>query len=75
MPKTTLEKRVSALEEQVRDLIANHGAAESKGLRGFNGAFTGDEMMKEIFAEGRKIREAERKRARRQNRKSRKARS
>lgn len=76
MAKATLEQRVTELEEQVRELIANQAKlGRAKDWRRTAGAFTGDDVMKEIFEEGRKIREAERKRARRQYGKSRKARS
>lgn len=66
MSKATLEQRVTVLEEQVRAMMANQRAPEPKDLRSFSGAFTEDAMMREIFEEGRKIREADRKRARRQ---------
>ncbi|HQU44631.1 MAG TPA: hypothetical protein PK867_17570 [Pirellulales bacterium] len=75
MSQTTLEQRVTILEEQVRALLANQAAAAPKNLRGISGAFTGDDVMKQIFDEGRKIREAERRRARRPAAKKRKARS
>jgi hypothetical protein len=70
MSRATLEERVAALERQVADLRAN--AAEStraKDWRRTRGAFTGDELMKQVFEEGRKIREAERKRAQPRTRK------
>ncbi|OYV73854.1 MAG: hypothetical protein B7Z74_03220 [Deltaproteobacteria bacterium 21-66-5] len=70
----TLEERVAALEKQVNTLLANQvGGGRVKDWRRTIGAFTGDDVMKQIFEEGRKIREAERKRARRSGRKTRKA--
>jgi hypothetical protein len=76
MSRATLEQRVAALEKRVEALAAHQsGAGRVKDWRRTAGAFTGDDVMKQIFEEGRKIREAERKRARRQNGKIRKARS
>ena len=65
MSRMTLEERVAALEQQVAALLANHsGTGRTKDWRRTRGAFSGDEFMREVFEEGRKIREAERKRAR-----------
>lgn len=65
MSRNNLEERVAALEQQVGALIAQQGPrARVKDWRRTRGAFTGDEVMKQIFDAGRKIREAERKRAR-----------
>jgi hypothetical protein len=67
MSRKTLEQRVAVLEEKVEALLANHATTgRVNDWRRTSGAFTGDDLMKEIFEEGRKIREAERKRARRQ---------
>jgi hypothetical protein len=64
MSRATLEERVAALERQVGELIANHaGRRHAKDWRCTRGAFTGDDLMKQVFAEGRKIRAAERKSA------------
>ena len=64
MSRPTLEERVAALERQVGALLANHAETESaKNWRRTRGAFTGDDLMKQVFEEGRKIRDAERKRA------------
>jgi hypothetical protein len=60
MARQTLEERVSELERQLGALIAN-GAGRAKDWRRTRGAFTGDDLMKEVFAEGRKIRGADRK--------------
>ena len=74
MSKAELEKRVAVLERQVAALLAEkNGAAGLKGVpeqdqgwRSALGMFTGDETMKAIDAAGRKLREAERRKARRQ---------
>jgi hypothetical protein len=72
MSHPTLEARVAALEKQVAQLLADAAAAQPpKDWRRIAGRFTGDEVMKQIFEEGRKIREAERREARRQQAKSR----
>jgi hypothetical protein len=74
MPQLTLEERVAALEKQVAELLANATASpRQKDWRRTLGMFTGDEVMKQIDAEGRKIREADRQRARRQPAKKRRA--
>ena len=65
MPQPTLKKRVEALEKQVAELqAAQSGEPRKKDWRRTLGAFIGDEVMKEIFEEGRKIREVDRKRTR-----------
>ncbi len=64
MSRATLEERVAALEKQVGALLANHtGMGRARDWRRTRGAFTGDDLMKQVFEEGRKIRDAERKRA------------
>ncbi len=64
MSRATLEERVAVLERQVGALLANHaGTGRTKDWPRTRGAFTGDGLMKQIFEEGRKIRDAERKRA------------
>jgi hypothetical protein len=64
MPRATLEQRVAALEKQVSALLANHaGTGRAKNWRRTRGAFTGDDLMKQVFEEGCKIRGADRKRA------------
>jgi hypothetical protein len=76
MARATLEQRVAELERKLAALLANHDTSpRAKDWRRTLGAFTGDEVMKQIFAEGRKIREAERQRARTARRKPRSARS
>src|SRR5438477_317520 len=59
MSRATLEERVAALERQVDALLANHaGTGRTKDWRRTRGAFTGDDLMKQAFEEGRKIRRA-----------------
>ena len=70
MSRATLEERVAALERQVDALLAKHpGTGRAKDWRRTRGVFTGDDLMKQIFEEGRKIRVAERKRAQPRRRK------
>jgi len=76
MSRATLEERVAALERQVGALVANQvGAGRAKDWRRTRGVFTGDDLMKQVFEEGRKIREAERKRSQPRSRERRQARS
>lgn len=64
MSRATLEERVAALEKQLGALLANHaGTGRAKDWRRTRGAFTGNDLLKQVFEEGRKIRAAERKRA------------
>lgn len=55
---TTLEDRVAALEGAVEQLM--HGSRRQKDWRRTLGMFAGDELMKQIDAEARKVREADR---------------
>ena len=71
MSRTTLEERVAALERQVNSLLARGDeGGRAKDWRRTRGAFTGDDFMKQVFEEGRKIRETDRKRARSRSRKN-----
>lgn len=64
MARSSLEERVATLEKLLGTLLADrHQAEQAKDWRRTRGAFTGDEVIKQIFEEGRLIREAERKRA------------
>lgn len=74
MSRLTLTQRVAALENQVKSLLGQVGGGAAKDWRRTIGAFSGDEFMREVFAEGRKIREAERARSRSSRSGSRKAR-
>ncbi len=70
MSQATLEERVAALEMQVRALLSSSAeTGRGKDWRRTRGAFTGDDFMKQVFEEGRKIRDAERKRAQPRSRK------
>ncbi len=76
MSRATIEERVAALELQVGALLANRvGTGRAKDWRRTRGVFTGDNLMKQVFEEGRKIREGERKHAKAQTGANRKARS
>jgi hypothetical protein len=79
MSRATLEERVAALERQVGALLAEFahptGTGHATDWRRTRGAFTGDQLMKQVFEEGRKVREAERRRARPRSRKKPQARS
>jgi hypothetical protein len=62
LSRTTLEERVAALEKQLGALLAHQGEqGRVKDWRRTRGVFTGDGLMKQVFEEGRKIRDAERK--------------
>jgi hypothetical protein len=59
MSRDTLEERVAALEKQVEDLLAHQiEQIPAKDWRRTRGAFTGDDLMKQVFKEGRRIRNA-----------------
>jgi hypothetical protein len=66
MVQATLEQRVAALEQQVAELraAAANGSPE-KDWRRTIGMFTGDKVMKQIFDEALRFREADREKARR----------
>ena len=65
MTRATLEERIAALETQVAALIADKaGTVRAKDWRRTRGAFTDDDLMKQVFEEGRKIRDADRERRR-----------
>lgn len=65
MSRATLEERVADLEKQVDALRVNRVKTRGKkNWRRSRGAFTDDVFMKQVFAEGRKIRSADRKRSR-----------
>lgn len=76
MTQLTLEERVAVLERQLADVketLAN--GARAKDWRRTVGMFSGDEVMKRIDEAGRKWREAEYRKARRGQGKSRQAKS
>jgi hypothetical protein len=64
MAQDVLTKRVEILEKQVAQLTAKISALDAQpDWRRAVGMFAGDEVMKTIFEEGRRIREADRRRA------------
>lgn len=70
MSKPKLEQRVAELEKQFSDLLAELAVrTQQKDWRRTYGAFTGDDVMKQIFEEGAKIRKEETKRAQRRGQK------
>jgi len=70
MTQAMMEERLAALEKQVGELARRLLALEApKDWRATIGMFAGNEGMKEIFEEARKIREADRAKARKPKRK------
>lgn len=70
MTQRTLEDRVIALEREVAELKQHlTGGTRPKDWRRTIGVFAGNKLMKEIDEEARKIREAERQKARQQRKK------
>ncbi len=64
MAHETLTRRVEVLERQLADLTARVLALDAQpDWRSAIGMFGGDEFMRKIFDEGRKIREADRRQA------------
>ena len=67
MASSSLEKRVAQLETQVAELqseLNSTGRKNGKDWRRTIGMFTDDDGMKAILEEARKIREADRRKAR-----------
>lgn len=65
MTRTTLEERMNALEKQLAELQAQvQELARPQDWRSVAGMFDGDEVMKRIFENARKIREEDRRRTR-----------
>lgn len=70
MTQTLMAERLAALEKQVGELARRLLALEApKDWRSTIGMFSGNEGMKEVFEEGRKIREADRAKARKPRKK------
>jgi len=66
MASNDLEQRVAALEAEVAQLKAKPATdAARKSWRAAMGMFTGDEGMKQVFDAALKLREADRRKARR----------
>lgn len=64
MSQANLEERVAALEKKMSLLLENGvGTTRRKDWRQTIGMFTGDDVMREIFEEARKMREADRRQA------------
>jgi len=61
----TLEQRVAILEQELSELKAQRGNGHVKDWRRTVGMFTDNPGMKELFAEAMKLREADRRKARR----------
>lgn len=73
MTRASLEERVNTLEKQLAELqVQVQKLARPKDWRNAVGIFAGDEGMKEVFEEARKIREADRRRAKPKSSKSKK---
>ncbi len=75
MSNAKLEERVAALERQLSELrteVAKVSGAQKPDWRSTVGMFTGDEVMKRIDEHARRFREADRRKARQRNSKSRK---
>lgn len=64
MSRMTLTQRVAALEQQLGSLLKQIKGERDKDWRRTIGAFAGDDFMREVFAEGKRIRQAEKKKAR-----------
>jgi hypothetical protein len=60
MSRLTLTQRVAALEEQLGSLLKRLEGERTKDWRRTIGAFAGDDFMREVFAEGRRIRQSDR---------------
>lgn len=74
MPQLSLEQRVAALEKQFAEMQPANGPGKND-WRQTVGMFTDDPGMLELFADAMKIREADRKKARRPSRKARRVKS
>ena len=57
MKKPSLEERVAALEKKLAELEKSTNGSYQKDWRRTVGMFTGDEGMKRVFEEAKKIRE------------------
>jgi hypothetical protein len=76
MSRASIEERLAALEKQIAVLLASdRSRSMAKDWRRTRGAFTGDDLMKEVFAAGHKIRDAERRSRRSRASKKRQTRS
>ena len=64
MSQLTVEERQTNLEKEVNELRASANGSRANDWRSTIGMFTGDEVMKEIDREALKFREADRRKAR-----------
>jgi hypothetical protein len=71
MARGTLQQRVAKIEKTVEKLLASENATRAKDWQRSLGMFTGDELMRQIFEKGRKVRQADRRRTHRRSKKSR----
>jgi hypothetical protein len=65
LPLLSLEQRVAALEQELVELKAQRANGPARDWRRTIGRFTDNPGMKELFAETMKLREADRRKARR----------
>ena len=65
MKTLTIEQRVAVLEQELSELKGRRGNVHVKDWRRTVGMFTDNPGMKELFAEAIKLREADRRKARR----------
>jgi hypothetical protein len=65
MPPPSLEHRVAALEKELAELKARRWNGRVKDWRRTVGQFTANPGMKELFAAALRLREADRRKARR----------
>jgi hypothetical protein len=66
MPDIALEKRVAAVEQQIAKILAQQASGSGqKNWQRTVGMFTDDPGMREHFAEAQRIREGDRKKAKR----------
>lgn len=65
MPPLSLEERVTVLERELSELKRRQDNGREKDWRRTIGVFTDNPQMKELFAEAMKLREADRRKARR----------
>jgi hypothetical protein len=78
MEQQTLEQRVARLEAELKELrqaLSSTQPDRRKEWRSMVGAFTDDHGMQEIFKEAMRLREADRRKARRKPAKARTAKS
>jgi hypothetical protein len=75
MPPLSLEQRVATLEQELAELKLQRGKERDKDWRRTIGIFTDNPGMKGLFTEAMKLREADRRKARRRQRRKRPAQS